>query len=190
MLLAVDVGNTQTSWGVFDDEKTLVRSGRIATSSTDTSAELLGAVSTTLPGDDAAEPPPDRAVIASVVPTLTGRWIDYCRSIGIEDITVVDSTTAGGLTILLDDPSEAGADRLANAVGVKMRFGAPAIVVDFGTATTIDVIDQNGAYRGGIISPGLQTSAAALFSHAARLSAIELTVPHNVIGSSTTTATS
>jgi len=188
MLLAVDVGNTQTALGLFDKGKTLVSSGRIPTVATHNTEELLTAVCTMFACENADERMLKRAVIACVVPVLTEPWIECCHRIGIDDITVVDASTVHDLDIALDDPSEAGADRLANAIGAKARYHTPVIVVDFGTATTIDVIDRAGAYRGGIISPGLETSADALYRHAARLSQIELTVLPQVIGTSTTTA--
>ncbi|MCL2818125.1 MAG: type III pantothenate kinase [Actinomycetia bacterium] len=185
MLLAVDIGNTQTAFGIFNDAGELVYTGRIATTSAKTPDELAILIHSLFARHSIETAAIDRVVIASVVPSLTSHWVELSRELPADDILLVDAQRCGGLEILLDNPAEAGADRLANAIGAIQRYGAPAIVVDFGTATNIDVIDGCSAYRGGVISPGLETSADALFSHAARLSAVDLDPPERVIGSST-----
>jgi len=185
MLLAVDVGNTQTAIGIFDAGETLIYTGRLTTSLGQTSDELEVVVQALFALHDIDVTHINQVIIASVVPSLTEHWKRLSAALGATDICIVDSENCGGLAILLDKPSEAGADRLANAIGAVARHGAPAIVVDFGTATNIDVVNESGAYCGGVISPGLDTSADALFSHAARLSAVDLIAPAQVIGTST-----
>jgi type III pantothenate kinase len=188
MLLAVDIGNTQTAIGLFDEADSLVYTGRITTVAEATSDELRVLISSLFSIDDIEESTIDQVIVASVVPALTEHWVMLGNSLGAQQVMVVDAEQCAGLAIRLDEPSEAGADRLANAVGATVRYGAPAIVVDFGTATNIDVIGADGAYRGGVISPGLETSAAALFDHAARLSAVDLEAPDHVVGTSTKSA--
>jgi len=188
MLLAVDIGNTQTALGIFDGVQSPLYSGRIATNSAQTSDELHVLIHALFALNDIDAETIDHLIIASVVPALTDHWVELGQNLGITEVTVVNASNCGGLKIELDVPSEAGADRLANAVGARTRYGTPAIVVDFGTATNIDVISKEGTYLGGVISPGLETSAAALFSHAARLSAVDLIAPAHVIGTSTKTA--
>ncbi|MCL2491832.1 MAG: type III pantothenate kinase [Coriobacteriia bacterium] len=188
MLLAVDIGNTQTAFAIFDADETLVYTGRIATIAAQTPDELQVLITSLFTIHAIALERIDQVVIASVVPSLTEHWVTLAEAFGADDILVVDAASCGGLDILLDVPQEAGADRLANAVGAQARYGTPAIVVDFGTATNIDVIDGNGAYLGGVISPGLETSAEALFSQAARLSAVDLVAPEATIGTSTRSA--
>ena len=127
--------------------------------------------------------------VASVVPSLTRAWVQ-----AVEDVTgavplVCSATTAAGLFRAdYPRPSEIGADRVADAVAARALYGAPVVVVDFGTATNIEVIDRDGCFRGGVIAPGVQTSAKALFSHGARLPVIDLVVPPAVIGTSTVEA--
>jgi type III pantothenate kinase len=188
MLLASDIGNTQTALGIFRESDTPVYASRIATSPSQTPDELRVLIHALFALYDIDFRALDHLIIGSVVPAQTENWIRLGEALGIGKITVVSSRECGGLDIDLDVPSEAGADRLANAIGAKTRYGAPSIVVDFGTATNIDVISAQGAYQGGVISPGLETSASALFSHAARLSAVDLIAPAHVIGTSTKSA--
>ena len=188
MLLAVDIGNSQTVLGVFDEGGQPLFVRRIATNITQTADELGVLIRALFKSDLVTTDTLDCLIVASVVPPLTEHWIELGRALSIDDITVVSAQNCGELVINLDTPAEAGADRLANAVGAQMRYGTPAVVIDFGTATNIDVIDRSGAYCGGVISPGLETSAQALFSHAARLSAVDLVAPNAVIGTSTCSA--
>ena len=188
MLFAVDIGNTQTAIGMFNGTQTPVYSARIATNTAQTTDELHVLIRSLLDIHAIEVSAIDHLIISSVVPALTEQWTDLGSVLHIRRVTVVNAQQCGDLAIKLEVPSEAGADRLANAVGAKTRYGSPAIVVDFGTATNIDIIDADGAYRGGVISPGLETSASALFSHAARLCAVDLIAPKHVIGTSTKSA--
>lgn len=185
MLLVIDVGNTQTVIGVFEKTQ-LKHMWRVATSKVDTSDELRMKVRPLLfmEGVDASEV--DGAAIASVVPALTSAWCQALeRLIGVEPV-VCNAAAAGDLFETdYDYPNEIGADRIADAVAAKALYGAPVIVVDFGTATNLEVIDREGRFVGGIIAPGLETSAKALFSHATKLPAIELADPGSAIGKNT-----
>jgi type III pantothenate kinase len=184
MFFAVDVGNTQTVMGLYDSEQLLKR-WRVATIKTDTIDELSIKIHAllSLAGFDGSHIT-DMA-ISSVVPPLTKQWQQVARRFGTSDPLILNSRTDIGLPIKYKNPSEIGADRLADAVAAISFYGAPVIVVDFGTATNIEVIDREGAFLGGIIAPGLVTSAEALFSAAARLAKIDIEVPASVIGPTT-----
>jgi type III pantothenate kinase len=123
--------------------------------------------------------------VASVVPPLTEQWRTVGQRLAQSEPLILDSNTNTGLAIKYSNPAEIGADRLAVAVAAIALYGAPVVVVDFGTATNIEVVDKDGAFLGGIISPGLATSTEALFNAAARLSKIEIEIPPTVIGSTT-----
>ncbi|MCI8366971.1 MAG: type III pantothenate kinase [Eggerthellaceae bacterium] len=188
MLLVVDIGNTQTVVGVYAGEQ-LLSSWRIGTNRLNTSDELRAIVT---PLMQAAGIYPDkvhRAAIASVVPQLTGAWQQAVRDVNNIEMLCCNAETAGELFVAdYPHPHEIGSDRIADAVAAKARYGAPVVVVDFGTATNFEVIDLNGRFIGGIIAPGLQTSAAALTSHGALLPAIGLAAPAQAIGTNTVEA--
>lgn len=188
MFLSVDVGNTQTTLGLFDEEGTVLRQWRMATDRTDTSDELHERIYGYFQmfGLDLAQV--DYAAIASVVPILAQSWQRMVRSgLGIEPL-MIDATRDCGIPIDMPDPRQVGADRIANALAALTTYGAPVIVVDFGTATNIDVVDAKGSFRGGAIMPGLLLSANSLFSRAAKLSSVPLVVPPHALGDSTETA--
>ena len=185
MLLAVDVGNTQTVLGLYDGER-LRHMWRMATNKTYTADELRIKVLVLLMAEEVATDEIRGMSLASVVPRLTVSWTDVCRDLFGCEALVVDAEAAGPL-FKTDyyNPAEIGADRVADAVAAVALYGAPVVVVDFGTATNIEIVDDQGFFIGGIIAPGMETSANALFSHAARLAAIELTDPHVAIGRTT-----
>ena len=184
MLLAVDVGNTQTVLGLFA-EKNLAGHWRISTNASLTGAELRVKVAGLLGLDGRSWSDVSAVILASVVPRLTSEWEDAVRVACDCDAMIVGPGIKTGMPIRYDNPHEVGADRIANGVAALARFGGPVVVVDFGTATTIDVIDASGAYLGGAIAPGVATSAEALFSKAARLSKVDLEPPSAVIGTNT-----
>jgi type III pantothenate kinase len=184
MLLAVDVGNTQTVLGLYEDE-TLVAHWRVATVASNTADELAVGLNSLFALDNIDTANATDVAIASVVPPLTEQWKLMAKRFAQTKPLVLNSTTNTGLTVAYENPTEIGADRLADAVAAIALYGAPAIVVDFGTATNIEVIDKNGAFIGGIIAPGLVTSAEALFSAAARLAKTSIQVPPSVIGATT-----
>lgn len=190
MLLAIDVGNTHTVIGVYGegDRVTPREMWRVSTSKADTAddvrVKLLPLLHLT--GIDAEVF--DAAALASVVPALTRSWKTAARDLlGVEPqvCTAEAAAKAGLFDTAYPRPREIGADRVADAVAARAIFGAPVVVVDFGTATNIEVLDAQGRFIGGIIAPGVETSASALFSHATRLSAIDLVAPPAAIGTST-----
>lgn len=184
MILAVDVGNTQTVVGLFDGER-LVAHWRIASDASSTADELMIKVDALLGVPGHAWSAVDRVVVASVVPRLTDAWSDASMKATGREPMVIGPGLKTGLPIRSDNPHEVGADRIVNGVAALAAYGAPVLVVDFGTATTIDVIDATGAYLGGVIAPGVETSAEALFAKAARLSKVDLIDPGTVIGRNT-----
>lgn len=188
MFLAIDVGNTQTTLGLFDEAGALTRGWRMSTTASDTS-DMLHARLWSFFMKDGLEPGcVTEAGVASVVPALERAWCRLLdRHLGHEPI-VVRAGEDYGMRIALPNPLQVGADRVANAVAARETYGAPVIVVDFGTATNIDVVDGDGAYRGGAISPGLMLSANALVSRAAKLASIPIEAPEHALGDSTETA--
>jgi type III pantothenate kinase len=184
MILAVDVGNTQTVIGLFDGDD-LIAHWRVSSDASITADELGVKVAALLsvPGHSWADV--DDAIVGSVVPRLTDVWVEAVRTAAGRDAMIVGPGLKTGMPIRYDNPHEVGADRIVNGVAAIAAYGAPVLVVDFGTATTIDVIDADGAYLGGAIAPGLETSAQALYSKAARLSMVDLVDPGTAIGRNT-----
>jgi type III pantothenate kinase len=188
MLLAIDVGNTNIVLGVFDGS-TLVQSWRLQTLRERTSDEL-GLLVDGLFAHSRIERVQVRGVIlGSVVPPLTGTMRTMIeRYFGVKAV-VIEPGLDTGMPILYENPSEVGADRIVNGVGAWERFGQnggrPMIVVDFGTATTLDAISAKGEYLGGAICPGVQISADALFQRAARLPRIDVRKPSRIVGRTT-----
>ncbi|MGH7681000.1 MAG: type III pantothenate kinase [Candidatus Eiseniibacteriota bacterium] len=186
MLLAIDVGNTEVTLGLFEGVE-LRRSFRVSSETRRTVDEvelLLGQAFPELTRRGAAGAA-HAAVVGSVVPAQTSQFLEAARRItGSEPLEVTSETTAR-IKIEYRDPTSAGADRIANAAAAFARYGAPAIVVDFGTATTFDVLLKGRRYRGGVIAPGVLTGAEHLVRRAARLSAFELKPPRRVVGRST-----
>lgn len=185
MLLAVDVGNTQTVLGVYEGEA-LLHHWRIATARHHTSDELRVKLKPLLDSEGIAPGDISGVALASVVPGLTSAWASASRRIVGEDPLICSADVAGSLfSADYPNPHEIGADRVADAVAAQSRLGSPVVVVDLGTATNIEVIDKRGCFVGGIIAPGLETSAQALFSRATKLGAIDLIDPGAAIGRST-----
>ncbi len=183
MLLAIDVGNTQTLIGMFDDA-TLADHWRIATEPERTSDELALAIQQFL-GFHGFSFDADGVAISSVVPRSTAALRAMTeRYFGFSPL-VLEPGIRTGMPILYDNPKEVGADRIANAVAAYESYGGPTIVVDFGTAPTVEAITAAGEYLGGAIFPGVEISMDALFGRAAGLRRVELVAPKNVIGKST-----
>ena len=190
MLLAVDIGNTQTVLGLFAGEELCV-TWRLSSDATRAVDDWYVTIVNLFERSDSVPEPytaVDDVIIASVVPALTTVWAELAQRLTGSDPLIVSAQMTGGLVLKVDNPAEVGADRIANAAAAFVLYGAPAIVLDFGTATNIDVIDADGAYLGGVISPGLQTSANALFTAAARLPMIDLELPPQILGTTTKTA--
>ncbi len=178
-LLVIDAGNTNIVLGVYRGGE-LAGSWRLATARERTSDEY-GILSRQLVGDTNFE----GAIVASVVPPLNGVMASMVtKYFGIEPL-FVEPGVKTGIAIHVDNPQEVGADRIVNCVAAHDRFGGPTIVVDFGTATTFDLVSADGSYEGGVIAPGLTISAEALFARAARLPRVDIKRPPHVIGTNT-----
>ena len=190
MLLAVDVGNTQTVIGLYGDgEDELVDHWRVATMAERTSDELVLLFQEFLAFHGfALSEVVDGVAVSSTVPRVTAALREMThRYLGFPAV-VIEPGVRTGMPILIDNPREVGADRIADAVAAYRRFGGPTIVVDFGTATTLEVVSGKGEYLGGAIIPGIEISLDALFSRAAALRRVELVEPRNVIGKNTVEA--
>lgn len=184
MLLVLDVGNTNIGLGLFRGES-LLHHWRVATRREGTPDEYAVLLRSLLEGVKVPLDAIDAVMMASVVPPLDGILEETVRSLlKITPLTVGPGTKTG-ISILYDSPREVGADRIVNAVATFAQYGGPAIVVDFGTATTFDAISARGEYLGGVIAPGIGISAEALFERAAKLPRVEITQPRSVIGKST-----
>jgi type III pantothenate kinase len=179
MLLAVDVGNTQTGLGLFDGE-TLVDDWRVATDRERTGDEL-GVLLDGLLDFDTVE----GICLSSTVPALVREWTRLAERAAKAPILVVGPGVRTGIPIRYDDPREVGPDRIVNAVAAKAQYGAPVVVVDFGTSTNFDVVSPAGEYVGGVIAPGIEISMEALFARAARLVKVDYAAPPSVIGKTT-----
>jgi type III pantothenate kinase len=185
MLLAVDVGNTEITIGVFDGEELVHhwRAATVAERTADEHALLLGgflAQEKLRLTDDI-----DGVVIASVVPRLTQALREMVRRYCRLEPLVVEPGIRTGLSILIDNPREMGADRVVNAVAAYAAYGGPVVVIDFGTATTFDAVSERGEHLGAAIAPGIQISMNALVERTAQLRRVELVAPRSVIGKNT-----
>jgi type III pantothenate kinase len=180
-LLVVDVGNTNVVLGIYRGDE-LVGSWRLATARERT-ADEYGILTKQLIGDVAGKL--DGAIVSSVVPPLNRAFawmID--QHFGVEAL-FVEPGVKTGIAIHVDNPQEVGADRIVNCVAAFERHGGPTIIVDFGTATTFDVVTANAEYVGGVIAPGISISAEALFARASRLPRVDIRRPPTVIGTNT-----
>lgn len=184
MLLTIDVGNTQTVLGLFDGAS-LEQSWRIKTDAAATADEYLLKIRGLL----VDAPPITGIALCSTVPVVLHemRRMLYKHYTEVPTV-IVEPGTKTGVSILVDNPREVGADRIVNTVAVYERYGGPAIVVDFGTSTNLDVVSANGAFLGGALAPGIQISLDALATRAAQLRKVELVPPRSVIGKNTVEA--
>jgi type III pantothenate kinase len=182
LLLAVDAGNTQTVFGLFQDGE-LGEHWRVATER-DRTGDELGVLLSGLLDLDAV----DGICLSSTVPPLVQAYEDFGERWAQAPVLVVGPGSKTGIPIRYDDPREVGPDRIANAVAALERYGPPAIVVDFGTSTNFDVVSVEGEYVGGVLAPGIEVSMDALFSRAARLFRIDFSAPETVIGKTTASA--
>lgn len=187
MLLAVDIGNTQTHLGAFRGDD-LVEHWRFATVRESTADELGAALRNLLALRGLAFEDLDASIISSVVPELGPEWEHVGeRYLGHATLSVGPGLKTG-MPIRIENPRELGADRLVNAIAAHERLGGPCIAVDFGTAINYDVVSVEGEYLGGIISPGVELSVEALTARAAKLPKIDLGEPRSLIGRSTVDA--
>lgn len=184
MLLAIDMGNTNLTLGLYQGESMHAR-WRLATDQErmpdEYGLQLLGLL------QNAGRAPEDLrgVILSSVVPPLTNRVQQACREYLRQEPLLVTHELDTGVTILYDDPRAVGADRIADAVAVQKLYGGPACVIDFGTATTFNAIDRSGNYLGGAITAGIGIAAQALSSRTAKLPPVDLQRPPNVIGRNT-----
>jgi type III pantothenate kinase len=191
MLLALDVGNSNTVLGLFsqatpDESARMIADWRITTPYKQT-ADELGVLLNTLFSMRGLSPNIVTGVaVSSVVPPLDATLRRVCETYFQTKPLFVEPGIKTGLPVLTDNPSEAGADRIVNCVAAFDLFGGPTIVVDMGTATTFDVVSAKGEFLGGAIAPGIGISADALFARAARLTRVEIKKPAKIIGTSTT----
>ncbi|MEX0625844.1 MAG: type III pantothenate kinase [Chloroflexota bacterium] len=184
-LLAADVGNTNITLGLFTDGE-LIGSWRSTAHATATPDEVAAMTAEMLALDGHRLDELGAVALASVVPPLTDTFDRFVRTrIGLEPMMIDAASLAGTLSIEIDRPAEAGADRLCNALAARNEFGGPAIVIDLGTSTNFDLLSADGAYIGGAIAPGLGLSLEALVGYASKLPRIELRRPPHAIGSNT-----
>jgi type III pantothenate kinase len=184
VLLAIDVGNTQTAFGVFDGEE-LVRRWRVATEAERTADEIAVLVDRLLDLGELEFSDLDGVCLSSTVPTLVREYESFAARYVEAPLLTIGPGVRTGIPVLYDNPHEVGPDRIANAVAARERYGAPCIVVDFGTATNFDAVSADGEYVGGVLSPGIEISMDALFSRAARLVKVDFSEPPTVIGKTT-----
>jgi type III pantothenate kinase len=184
VLLALDVGNTQTVLGVFENG-TLAESWRVATEPERTADEIAALAERLLGLRDLELADVDGVCLSATVPPLVREYEGFVKRYLEAPLLVVGPGTRTGIPVLFDDPREIGPDRIVNTVAARERHGAPCIVVDFGTATTFDALSAAGEYVGGVIAPGIDVSMEALFARAARLVKVDFVAPPSVIGKTT-----
>lgn len=188
MLLAIDVGNTNTKFAVFDG-KNWRGQWRSSTEMTRTADEYAPWLAQLLSFQHLALADLTACIISTVVPQALFNLRNLSRRyIGVEPLVIGDDGAKLGIELRIDNPREAGADRLVNAIGAHVSYGGPAVIVDSGTATTFDVIGADGGFEGGIIAPGINLSLMALHDAAARLPRVEIRDPGVIVGKNTVAA--
>jgi type III pantothenate kinase len=184
MLLAIDIGNTETTVGVFDGEKKKA-AFQITTSIHRTADEAAVMIISILRNRGLEASDIKEVALCSVVPPLTIIFDDMIKRYFNVSPLIVTVGIKTGIRICMDNPREVGADRIVDAIAAHRLYGGPVIIVDMGTATTFEVVSRNGDYLGGAIAPGIMSSSEALFQRAAMLPRIELAPPGKVIGTNT-----
>ncbi|MEW6033556.1 MAG: type III pantothenate kinase [Chloroflexota bacterium] len=187
MLLTIDIGNTNVTLGVFEGSK-MKTTWRIATSVHRQADEYATTLLALLQYGQIPPAALTEAALCSVVPPLTAIFVELCSRYFKTEPLVVETGVKTGIRIAMDNPREVGTDRVVNAAAARHLYGGPVIVIDFGTATTFDVVSREGDYLGGAIAPGVALSAEALFTRTAQLPRVELARPKRVIGKSTVAA--
>ena len=182
--MTIDIGNTNISLGVYQGEKLGPR-WRVSTDHQRMPDEYGLQIDGLLKHENLSPEDISGVCLASVVPRLTGVFLQACREYLHQDPLVVDAGVKTGVRILYETPRSVGADRIVDAAAVKRLYGGPACVVDFGTGTTFDAISKEGDYLGGAIAPGIGIAADALFQRAAKLPKVDLKTPPSVIGQNT-----
>lgn len=181
MLLTIDVGNTNIGFGIFDGE-VLLHQFRCESARQRTADEYAVLLRQMVMLRDVDHRDISAAIVASVVPTLTDVMVETVRRAFARDPVIVGPGIRTGMPILYENPKEVGADRIVNAVAAYDDVKSAVVIVDFGTATTFDCVSPRGEYLGGVITPGVQISADALFARAAKLSRVEIALPPKVVG--------
>ncbi|MCG8606489.1 type III pantothenate kinase [bacterium] len=184
MLLVVDIGNTHITLGVFDKEKLTV-DWRLTSAVSRTADECLIMIKMLCQLENLEVDAITGCAISSVVPDQTPVFTAMVRDELQIPCVMVNADLQTGIKILYDDPYSVGADRICNAVAGFHKYGGPLVIIDFGTATTFDIVSKKGEYLGGVIAPGIESSSFVLHQHAARLPKIELSFPKSVIGKTT-----
>ena len=187
MLLAMDIGNTVVTMGVFEDAE-LITTLRVATDTRRLADEYGVMVTNSLVLKGVSPKDITAVCLCSVVPPLTVVFTEVCDTLFNADPLIVSAGVRTGLPILYDNPRDVGADRIADAVAAIDLYGSPLIVVDLGTATVFDAISRKGEYLGGAIAPGINLAADSLFFNTSQLRRVELIAPETAIGHSTITA--
>ena len=182
--MTIDIGNTNISLGVYEGEKLGPR-WRVSTDHQRMPDEYGLQIDGLLKHENLSPEDISGVCLASVVPRLTGVFLQACQEYLHHDPLVVDAGVKTGVRILYETPRSVGADRIVDAAAVKRLYGGPACVVDFGTGTTFDAISKEGDYLGGAIAPGIGIAADALFQRAAKLPKVDLKTPPSVIGQNT-----
>mgnify|MGYP001764821909 CR=1 FL=1 len=184
MLLVVDVGNTETTLGLCEGE-IVTDHWRITTDPARTPDEVFVALRSLLQANGVAPDRVTQSAIGSVVPGVTGPLVEAAARLTGSAPVVVDARSPLGITLAVDEPMTVGADRIINTLAASRLHATDCIVVDLGTATTYDCITADGVFLGGVIQPGIRTSAETLFRRASKLTATELLAPRKVIGTRT-----
>lgn len=188
MLLAIDAGNTNVLFALFEDE-TLKGSWRIRTEATRTADEYAALLIQLFATDGFTFKQVSKVMMSSVVPDANRHLIELSqKNFKIDPVLITNRNVAPYLEIEIDKPEEAGTDRLMNALAVLTHYQSPAVVVDFGTSTNFDVVNKNGAFCGGVLAPGVNLSASALHAAAAKLPRVDIRKPEKVIGTNTVEA--
>jgi type III pantothenate kinase len=187
MLLAVDVGNTQTHFGMFRGAE-LVEHWRFATIPESTADELGAVLRNLLELRGIGLADIRASIVSSTVPTLAPEWLAMGERYLGHTMLEVGPGLKTGMALRYDNPREIGPDRLANAIAIRERFGGPAVCVDFGTSVNFDIVGRDGDFLGGVLVPGVEISLAALTSRGARLPQVDLLPPRTLIGKSTVEA--
>ncbi len=188
MLLAIDAGNTNIVFAVIDGES-LKASWRVHTESTRTADEYTALLVRLFEKDGLSFSQISDVMMSSVVPDANRHLNEFSeKNFSITPVIITNKTVSPYLEIDIDKPEEAGTDRLMNALAVCSHYQAPAVVVDFGTSTNFDVISKSGAFRGGILAPGVNLSASALHAAAAKLPRVDISKPEKAIGANTVEA--
>mgnify|MGYP001549767828 FL=1 len=186
MILAIDIGNTETMLGLFDGDE-VVDSWRLSTERHRTGDELFLKLSALLATRADGGAPPERIVVASVVPALDRPWDDAAARLGLP-LLRIDWRTQLPIRLEVDEPHSVGADRIVNTLATSCLFGRDTIVVDLGTATTFDCITADGAFLGGVIAPGPRAGIDRLHTLSSKLPSVQIASPERVLGRNTVEA--